>query len=182
MSISPSAPSTRTLAGRPSSRADGSHTVQSAALPTGRRRRGGVPWGFAGMLVLVLTIEGAVARRWLDFSDPVSLSWRFSAEAARLQAPGRDLLCLGDSLAKHGVIPAVVERQSNLRTVNLAAARCPTLMTYYLFRRALDAGAHPSAIVINTKQAVLIGGPDYNAAYWPAVLSPWECLELGRIS
>ncbi len=55
-------------------------------------------------------------------------------------------------------------------------------MTYFLFRRALDAGAHPSAIIINTKQAVLIGSPDYNASYWPAVLSPWECLELGVFS
>jgi hypothetical protein len=134
------------------------------------------------MLVLVLAIEGAVGRLWLDFSDPVSLSWRFSAEAARVQAPGCELLCLGDSLAKHGVIPAIVGRESGLRMVNLAAARCPTLMSYYLFRRALDAGAHPSAILINTKQAVLIGGPEYNAAYWPAVLSPAECLELGRVS
>jgi hypothetical protein len=182
MSISASSTSTRTVAGRPSSRVDGSHTAQTDLQPTGRRRGGDVPWGFAGMLILVLAIEGAVARRWLDFSDPVSLSWRFSADAARVQAPGRDLLCLGDSLAKHGVIPALIQRQSGLRTTNLAAARAPTLMTYFLLRRALDAGAHPSAILINTKQAVLIGGPDYNAAYWPAVLSPRECLELGRVS
>ncbi len=182
MSISESSPSTQTVAGRPSSRADGSHAAQTDHPATVRRRRNAVPWGFAGMLVLVFTIEGAVARRWLDYSDPVSLSWRFSAEAAREQAPTRDLLCLGDSLAKHGVIPELIERESGLRTVNLAAARAPTLMTYFVLRRALDAGAYPSAIVINTKQAVLIGGPDYNAAYWPAVLSPWECLELGLIS
>ena len=130
----------------------------------------------------LVAIESAFAGRWLDFSDPVSLSWRFSTEAARTQASGRDLLCLGDSLAKHGVIPSLIEEESGLRTVNLAAARCPTVMTYFVFRRALDAGAHPAAIVINTKQAVLIGSPDFNARYWPAVLSPWECLELGMIS
>jgi hypothetical protein len=183
MSISTSSsPSARIVAGRPSSRVDGSHLARPVPQPGDRRQGAAIPWGFAGMLVLVLTIEGAVARRWLDLSDPVSLSWRFSAVAARERAPGRDLLCLGDSLAKHGVIPAIVERESGLRTVNLAAARCPTLMTYFLLRRALDAGARPSAILINTKQAVLIGGPEYNAAYWPAVLSPRECLELGRFS
>ncbi len=80
------------------------------------------------------------------------------------------------------MIPSLIEAESGLRTVNLAAARCPTLMTYYVFRRALDAGAHPAAIVINTKQAVLIGSPEYNAQYWPAVLSPWECIELGFFS
>jgi hypothetical protein len=182
MSISNSSPSTRAVVGRPSSRVDGSHLGQPAPEAGRRRRVGTIPWGFAGMLVLVLAIEGAVGRRWLDFSDPVSLSWRFSAEAARAQAPGCALLCLGDSLAKHGLIPSIVERETGLRTVNLAAARCPTLMSYFLFRRALDAGARPAAILLNTKQAVLIGGPEYNAAYWPAALSPAECLELGRFS
>ena len=134
------------------------------------------------MIGLLVAIEKPIARSWLDFSDPVSLSWRFSTEAARTQAPGSDLLCLGDSLAKHGIIPSLIEAESGLRTVNLAAARCPTVMTYYVFRRALDAGAHPAAIIINTKQAVLIGSPEYNAQYWPAVLSPRECLELGFIS
>ena len=66
--------------------------------------------------------------------------------------------------------------------VNLAAARAPTLLTYFVLRRALESGARPSAIVIDTKPAVLIGGVDYNAHYWPAALSPRECLELGRIA
>ena len=55
-------------------------------------------------------------------------------------------------------------------------------MTYFVLRRALESGARPSAIVIDTKPAVLIGGADYNAHYWPAALSPRECLELGRIA
>jgi hypothetical protein len=66
--------------------------------------------------------------------------------------------------------------------VNLAAARAPTLQTYFVLRRALEAGARPAAIVIDTKPAVLIGGAEYNAHYWPALLSPRECLELGWIA
>ena len=43
------------------------------------------PLGLAGMVGLIVAIECWVARNWLDFSDPVSLSWRFSAEAAANQ-------------------------------------------------------------------------------------------------
>ncbi len=146
------------------------------------RRRSPIPWGLIGMIGLLVAIESAFAEHWLDFSDPVSLSWRFSMETARTRAADSDLLCLGDSLAKHAVIPSLIESETGLRTVNLAAARSPTVMTYFVLRRALDAGAHPAAIVINTKQAVLMGSPDFNAQYWPAVLSPRECLELGVIS
>jgi hypothetical protein len=182
MSISASSASIRSHAKRPFSRVDGSHSDRADTEPQGHRRGSAIPWGLVGMIGLLVTIEGAIAGRWLDFSDPVSLSWRFSMEAARTQAPGSELLCLGDSLAKHGIIPSLIERESGFRTINLAAARCSTLMTYYVFRRALEGGAQPAAIVINTKQAVLIGSPDYNARYWPAVLSPGECLELGLIS
>jgi hypothetical protein len=134
------------------------------------------------MLGLIVAIEAGVSRRWLDLSDPVSLSWRFADTAARHDAAGCDVLCLGDSLVKHGLVPSILERESGLRSTNLATARGPTLLTYFVLRRALDAGARPSAIVIDTKPAVLIGSAEYNEHYWPAALSPLECLELGRLT
>jgi hypothetical protein len=134
------------------------------------------------MIGLIIAIEGRVSRHELDFSDPVSLSWQFSDRAARDDARGCEILCLGDSLVKHGLVPSVLERVSHLKSVNLAAARAPALMTYFVLRRALDSGARPSAIVMDTKPAVLIGGADYNAPYWPATLTPRECLELGWIA
>jgi hypothetical protein len=143
---------------------------------------GAAPFGLLGMIVLVAAIESALAIHWLEFSDPVSLSWRYSAQAAQNRVLGRDVIVLGDSLAKHGLVPAVLERASGLRSVNLAAARCPTLMTYFLFRRALDAGALPPAIVINSKPAVLMGGVDYNARYWRETASLRETMELFEIT
>jgi len=134
------------------------------------------------MIGLIVAIESFVGRNWLDFSDPVSLSWRFSAEAARTEAAGSQLLCLGDSLVKHGLIPSVIEGKSGLRTLNLSAARAPTLMTYFLFRRALDAGARPDVIIINAKPAVLIGGPEFNARYFQEVLTLREWVELFQIN
>jgi hypothetical protein len=146
------------------------------------RPRSTVPWALAGTIGLILVIEGFVARNWLDFSDPASLSWRYSAQAAKTQARGREILCLGDSLVKHGLVPSVIEGTSARQLVNLAAARAPALWTYFVFRRALAAGAQPAAIVVNAKPAVLIGGLDYDARYWQEVLTLGECIELFRMT
>jgi hypothetical protein len=173
--------SARIATTRPS-RLDRPHSESAPAPPLKRRMTGVIPWGLLGMVGLILAVEGLVARHWLVLSDPVSLSWQFADRAARDEARECGVLCLGDSLVKHGLVPAILDRESGLRSVNLAAARAPALFTYFVLRRALDAGARPSAIVIDTKPAVLIGGADYNAHYWPAALSPLECLELGRIS
>ena len=92
------------------------------------------------------------------------------------------MLCLGDSLIKHGLIPGVIEEGTGRRTVNLSAARAPALLTYFLLRRALDAGARPRAIIINAKPAVLLAGPEFNARYWQEVLTPRECLEFSLMT
>jgi len=134
------------------------------------------------MVVIVALIECFIGRDRLTFTDPVSLSWRYSAEVVRNGAPRYELLCLGDSLIKHGLLPSVLEKETGRRTVNLSAAREPTLFTYFLLRRALDAGAQPRAIIINAKPAVLLAGPEFNARYWEEVLTPRECLEFSLLT
>ncbi len=130
------------------------------------------------MVVLIVAIECSVVRNWLEFTDPVSLSWRYSALAARSQVCDKDLLLVGDSLIKHALIPSVMRNISGQRAENLGAARCPTLMTYFLLRRALEAGARPRAIVFNAKPAVLIGGLDFTQRYWQETLTARELIEL----
>jgi hypothetical protein len=130
------------------------------------------------MAIFVTAIECSIAPNWLDLTDPVSLSWRYSALAARSQVRDKDLLLVGDSLIKHALIPSVMTEVSGQTAENLGAARCPTLMTYFLLRRSLEAGAHPRAIVFNAKPAVLIGGPDFTARYWQEVLTARELLQL----
>ena len=134
------------------------------------------------MIGLIVAIECFVARNWLDFTDPVSLSWRYSAAAVQTESRGGELLCLGDSLIKHGLLPAVIEEGTGRRTANLSAARAPTLLTYFFLRRALDAGARPRAIIINAKPAVLLAGPEFNARYWQEVITPRECLEFSLMT
>lgn len=143
--------------------------------PAARR---GIPLGLLGMIGLALLVETFVAGHPIEFSDPVSLNWRLSAEDARERAPGAEILCVGDSLVKHSVIPGVVEARIGRKTSNLAAARGPSPITYFLLRRALEAGAKPSAVVLNFKPGVLVGSPRYNLRYFQEVLTPGECLDL----
>ena len=66
------------------------------------------------MLGLVMVVESFTARHRLDFTDTASLSWAMSGEAAGAGAKGSDVLCAGDSLAKHGLLPRVIEDRSGV--------------------------------------------------------------------
>jgi len=146
-----------------------------------RRRVGArLPWGVFGMLALVGGIEWFVAGHPRSFSDPVSWSWRLSAEAAQRDAPGCAVLCVGDSLVKHGVIPSVLESKVGGRVCNLAVARGPAPATYFLLKRALEAGAAPKAVVLDFKPSVLVGSAEYNLRYWQEILTAREILDLAR--
>ena len=102
-----------------------------------------IPWGVVGMVALIIGFETFVGRNWLDFSDPVSLSWRYRASSVPKASSERAILCLGDSLIKHGLIPGVIEQETGRKTVNLSAARAPTLLTYFLLRRRLTRALIP---------------------------------------
>jgi hypothetical protein len=169
---------TPSLAARPSSRFRAPRESATDARIRLRPTTKAVPCGAAGMVFLIVMIECSFARNWLDFTDPVSLSWRYSALAARSRVGDKDLLVLGDSLIKHALIPSVMTEVSGEQAENLGAARCPTLMTYFLVQRSLEAGARPRAIVFNAKPAVLIGGPTFTQRYFQEILTASELLRL----
>ena len=98
-------------------------------------KRSKIPWGAIGAIVLLVLVERFVAVHWLELTDPVSLSWRFSTQAANAQARDCQVLCLGDSLVKHGLIPSVFERVSGDRVLNLSAAQASTILTHSLLAR-----------------------------------------------
>jgi hypothetical protein len=130
------------------------------------------------MVGLLIAVESVIACDILDFTDPVSLSWRMAAQAARDQASRCVVLCAGDSLVKHAVIPKVIAARSGRATVNLAIARGPAPATYFLLRRAIESGAHPVALVVDFKPSILTGGPRHCLRYWQEILSFRETLEL----
>jgi hypothetical protein len=147
-------------------------------IPANRKVRVKAPAGLLGMLVLVAMVEFWVTRRGPALMDPVAYSWTFADRAAAQAGVGRNILCLGDSLAKHGLVPRVVESVTGRSAYNLAVAAGPVPVTYYVLRHALDAGARPSAVVFDLKPGMMIGGPQFSVRYWPRVLNPGETLGL----
>lgn len=139
---------------------------------------GRTPAGLFGMLALVVAVEATLARHVLEFRSPATTSWTLSSRAARRQARGASILCLGDSLIKHGVLPAVVRERTGLPAYNLAVCAAQAPADDFLLRRALRAGARPTAVVINFSPDLMAGGPRYLLRNWPELLGLRECLEL----
>jgi hypothetical protein len=139
------------------------------------------PGGFLGMLAIVIVSESGLARLELRLAPMAAADWGLNrAEAAR-EAVGADILCLGDSLIKCGVSPAVLEAKLGLTAYNLASLGAPPPASYFLLRRSLDAGARPRAIVLDATSTTLTA-----AAYrglvrnWAALLGPREAFMLAR--
>jgi hypothetical protein len=106
-----------------------------------------IPWGFVGLIGLVLAIESLVARQEVGLMTYVALNSRY-AVAETQKSTDCQVLCLGDSQVKFGIDPGTIEAGSGYRARNLAIASSPTLTSYHLLRRSLEAGAHPSAVVV----------------------------------
>ncbi len=144
----------------------------------GTLKRGRVPAGFLGMLGIVLLVESFVASRPILFADVVRLNRRFSVEAASRFAAGRDVLLLGDSLVKLGLVPGVIGARSGRSAFNLAAASGPAPSTYFVLRRALESGAKPGAVVVDFGPGLLAAGPERDVGNSSEVLRLRESLDL----
>lgn len=147
-----------------------------------RPTRPGWPAGFLGMLALVAAVEAGIARQPLRFLDTASLSWRLPAEAIPREAKECEVAVLGDSLAKIGVIPEVVQAASGRPTYNFAMAQAPAPASFFMLRRLIEAGGRPSAVVVDFKPSVLAGGPRFSLRRWQTILGLRENLELARES
>jgi hypothetical protein len=142
----------------------------------GDRRR--TPHGVLGALVLILAVESTVATYKLDFTNCQRIEWIQSRKAATREALGCSVLSFGTSMTKLGLYPAIVERESGRKTYNLAccAGRLPG--SYFLLRRALDAGARPEAILLEVHPTYLAWPFRTGLTDWPDQLDPVECLDL----
>jgi hypothetical protein len=137
-----------------------------------------LPWGLAGMLVAVGVVEHAMAGRPLEVSSTATLSWRLSREAATREAKSAEVVCLGDSLMKHGVLPRLLEARTGRRSYNLAVCAAQPPAAYLLFSTLLRSGANPSAIVVDFAPGLMVGGPRYSLRNWSEVAGLCEIAEL----
>ncbi|MEO6807590.1 MAG: DUF1574 domain-containing protein, partial [Isosphaeraceae bacterium] len=111
--------------------------------------RGKVPWGLVGLIGLVTLIEWSLVRQADDFTALENLNWRLSGRAARREATRSQILCFGTSMMQMGIIPKVIEERTGLRAFNLAVCAGPPQADEVLLRRTLNAGARPSAILVD---------------------------------
>lgn len=117
-----------------------------------------MPWGLVGMLALVWAIERSITRHELDFTTLGAEHIKFAALASR-DAANYDVLCFGDSLLKYGIVPRVIEAASGGRAYNLASAGATPPASYFMLRRAIEAGARPSVILVDFKPNLLAVDP-----------------------
>jgi hypothetical protein len=88
------------------------------------------------------------------------------------------VLCFGDSLVKFAVVPRVLEARLGQGAYNLAVCGGQAPSSYFLLRRALEAGARPEAVVVDFMPHLLDHGPRQNARQWPMLVNPREFVEL----
>ncbi len=136
------------------------------------------PAGLLGTIAIVVAIESSVAARWMAFTESSGLAWPLSVAATEGDARGARILCFGDSLVKHGILPAVLEGRLGEPVYNLALPASTAPAHYFLFRRALRAGATPRAVVVDYMPAMLTGTPPFGLPYWAGLIGPQDLADL----
>jgi hypothetical protein len=129
-----------------------------------------------GMLALVVAAEAFVARHDDDFTTVWAHAWKRAGESARRDAPGCAVLGFGDSVVMHGVAPRVLEDRLGARAWNLAVFKGQGPTAYFLLRRALDAGARPSAVFMDGE--LLMDDPRVHMRLWSELAGLRDGLDL----
>ena len=137
------------------------------------------PLGLAGMVGLLVLIEGGIAEHEQPtLSTNAAMSWRFGAKSAEGRALGKDVLLFGDSQVQFNLAPNVLQERSGLSAYNLALHAAPPPASYFLLKRALASGARPSAVVVDFQPNVLGMDPAGQARLWSEFLTTGEAFEL----
>ncbi len=136
------------------------------------------PWGLVGMIALVLIVEGSIDARALDLFDVDEWAFRWTDRAVSGEAKRAEILCFGDSLVKLSVIPSVVRERTGKRVYNLALSGSQATTSYFLLKRALEAGSRPEAVVVDFTPPLLRVGPRHILTRWGALLDPLETAQL----
>lgn len=134
------------------------------------------------MLALVVAAERFVAEHELDFARPENWNWRLSGRAAGSSRSGKncEIACFGSSVMHMGIVPQVIEKLTGARGYNFGVCIGTAPVHYDLFRRLLDSGARPKAILVEYHPHLLTVGPDFAARFWPELAGIGDALDLAR--
>ena len=137
-----------------------------------------VPWGLLGMFALVGLFESFVAGHGVRFSRIEPDDWRSTARVAEREVPSGGILILGDSQVKFGISPFQVEAEVGQPAQCLAIQGGQAPSSYFLLRKALQAGMIPSAIVVDFEPNLLREPPTGKTRMWAELATLRECYEL----
>ncbi len=136
------------------------------------------PLGLLGMLFLLAAVEGFLSRNAIDYTPDTTWDWNQAGRVAHRRVQNCEILILGDSQAKLGLVPQLIEMKTHRKAHNLAVAAGQVPTSYFLLSRAIDAGARPEAIVIDFLPHFLTVDPWFTIRHWPEFATGLECLEL----
>ncbi len=143
-------------------------------------RRGSLPYpvGMLAALALVAGMELFAIGPKNDLDTFIPASWSEASRAAQCEAITADVLFLGDSQVKGGLIPAAFDQSVHLHTYNLAVIGGQPASALALLRQAIDAGARPRALVIGFYPGLLGADSRINLRQWPDLLGTSGCMRM----
>jgi Protein of unknown function (DUF1574) len=141
-----------------------------------------LPVGLLGMIALIAACESFLAWNEAKFTRLEAHDWKTSLQAAKTSGQFGGILCLGDSQIKFGLLPLVLESKVGQPVECLAVMGGQAPSTYFLLKKALEAGARPSALVVDWEPHLLKDGVDHNARMWPELVDVGDNLGLSWMS
>jgi hypothetical protein len=145
-----------------------------------RCRPAGWPAGLLGALGLILLLDGIVAKIpiGLDCPSRLTSSWEAAFRAATEPEAQAEILCFGDSLIKLGILPRLLQARLGQSAYNLAVLGGQPPTSHHLFRRVLDRGHAPCALVVSFSPMLLGLDPQVNLEWWAGLMRGRERIEL----
>lgn len=136
--------------------------------------------GLLGMLLLTGIIEKAAFRNNPRFGNEHASNWAYVDRQLGRKTQGREILCLGDSLVKLGILPSVLSERTGKSAYNAALFSGATPASYFVLCRALAQGARPKTIVLDCAAGILTQGPSsrQRAFPWAELLTIGEAIDL----
>src|SRR4051812_21525090 len=107
-----------------------------------------VPRGFVFAALLVAVVEAGIGANPRLFRTAEGWVWRLSERDSRVTPRGPVFLFFGDSLILHGIAPEVIEQRTDTPARNFGIPGGQPIASHVLFRKAIEAGARPRAVVI----------------------------------
>lgn len=136
------------------------------------------PWGLMGAAALIVVVELVMGVGGTGSVSRVALSWSEARRAAAGPAVGAEIVCFGDSLAKLAVVPRVFENELGLSAYNLSVLAGQVPCSHVLFRRLLESGGRPRAVLIDFACPLLATPPGRTPECWVEIADRGVCLDL----